>query len=197
MPRFKCYECEIEFIGKTRNDRIKRYCSKNCSNVGKIKKMPISICATCSKEYVLTQRNHKGKFCSHTCIRYLGPSDKLGLFKGFWSLLNEEQKLIKIRDQFEKTVIRQNGCWSWKKSPLTTGYASLYTGKRKLMSGHRISWILHYGTIPKGLFVLHKCDNRICTNPEHLFLGTHIDNMRDMVSKNRHGKQKGKNVVRA
>jgi HNH endonuclease len=105
-------------------------------------------------------------------------------------ILTPEEKKEAIRQQFEKSVIKQTGCWGWRKKPLKTGYGALYIGKRKLASAHRISWIIHRGEIPDKLFVLHKCDNRICTNPDHLFLGTHIDNMRDMVSKNRQYKKR-------
>jgi hypothetical protein len=54
-----------------------------------------------------------------------------------------------------------------------------FNGKNEL--AHRISWMLHYGNIPEEMNVLHKCDNPQYVNPNHLFLGTHKDNMNDMI----------------
>lgn len=65
-----------------------------------------------------------------------------------------------------------------------TGYgATSPKGKYKLV--HRVAWEVANGPIPKGMFVLHRCDVRTCINPDHLFLGTHKDNMRDMQQKRR------------
>lgn len=75
-------------------------------------------------------------------------------------------------------------CWNWHGSISGTGYGKMQFHNKKF-SSHRYSWILHFGKIPDGLWVLHKCDNHACCNPNHLFLGTPKDNMIDMYQKNR------------
>lgn len=77
-----------------------------------------------------------------------------------------------------------SGCWKWLGMINQNRYG--VSGRGKL--AHRASWEMFKYPIPKGLFVLHKCDNPACVNPDHLFLGTHQDNMRDMVSKGRQAK---------
>lgn len=80
-----------------------------------------------------------------------------------------------------------NGCWEWAGSLTTQGYGQIKIPKtRRQMPAHRLSYLLHRGMIPPDRYALHKCDNRKCVNPDHLFIGTKLDNARDMVSKNRH-----------
>lgn len=99
-------------------------------------------------------------------------------------------KLIKA---FWSKVKITPGCWEWTASQITNGYGVFRMASRRGLSQypHRFSYLLHFGAFPEHLHVLHKCDNRLCVNPDHLFLGTHQDNVRDMVSKGRNFKSRG------
>ena len=74
-------------------------------------------------------------------------------------------------------------CWLWR-GARRDGYG-MFWFKGKIVSAHRVSWELRFGGIPVGMQVLHKCDNRLCIKPEHLFLGTQADNLLDAVKKGR------------
>jgi hypothetical protein len=81
-----------------------------------------------------------------------------------------------------------NGCWNWRGATNQFGYPhamSLQNGKKVLLRPTRIAAERAYGPIPPKMQVCHKCDNRRCINPEHLFLGTAKDNIRDMMAKGR------------
>jgi len=81
--------------------------------------------------------------------------------------------------------IDANNCWNWKKYVKGNhGYPYIKIGG-KMVAGHRLIWIIFKGNIPDGLWVLHRCDNRRCLNPEHLFLGDRYDNAKDAAIKNR------------
>ena len=83
-----------------------------------------------------------------------------------------------------------NECWLWQEqSRVGKGYGSLRFNK-KGWRAHVFSWFIHHGS-PNGLCVLHKCDNPRCVNPAHLFLGTVLDNVRDMIAKGRANKARG------
>lgn len=87
--------------------------------------------------------------------------------------------------RFWPFVAKGEGCWAWigyTNGP--AGYGMLCVGGR-LVLAHRYSYELHNGPIGDGLFVCHSCDNPICCRPDHLFLGTCAENVRDMVSKGR------------
>lgn len=78
-------------------------------------------------------------------------------------------------------------CWPWVAYRHGAGYGRINRGPAKAgqVFAHRVSWEIHYGSIPDGLYVLHRCDNPPCQNPAHLFVGTTADNMRDKVAKGR------------
>jgi len=83
-------------------------------------------------------------------------------------------------------------CWLWTARIHPSGYGTKNWNGRKDQA-HRVSWMINYGAIPDGLWVLHKCDNPTCVNPEHLFLGTRQDNIDDMVAKGRRADTHGEN----
>ncbi len=80
----------------------------------------------------------------------------------------------------------ENGCWIWQLAVNSNGYGSASAGDGKKAQAHRLAWKERHGSLPpKGVFVCHKCDVPLCVNPDHLFLGTHQENMDDMVRKGR------------
>ena len=143
-------------------------------------------CEFCSKEFKVRDKRQVGRFCSKECNRKVLRKEQLKKYEIYLSTETEEQKISWLKDHFEKFVIRkENDCWEWSGSKIE-GYGN-FNHRGKIMKAHRASWILHNGPIPESMFVLHKCDVRHCTNPDHLFLGNHTDNMRDMASKHRTG----------
>jgi hypothetical protein len=77
-----------------------------------------------------------------------------------------------------------NDCWEWQSTTNNKGYGTISIKGRSRLA-HRFSYEIHNGSIPNGLNVLHRCDNPLCCNPAHLFLGTQRDNIADMVAKGR------------
>lgn len=83
-------------------------------------------------------------------------------------------------------IVTESGCWEWQRYRLWTGYGRM-TVDGRMTNAHRVAYELYVGPIPAGLLLCHKCDNPPCCNPEHLFPGTHQDNMDDARSKGRLG----------
>ena len=95
--------------------------------------------------------------------------------------------IIPLKDRFFSKIVRgqtEDDCWGWTATKNNKGYGALKVNGQ-MAPINRVSWMVHFGEIPKGLCVCHSCDNPICSNPKHLFLGTHQDNMDDMIRKGR------------
>lgn len=93
---------------------------------------------------------------------------------------------MKLEERFWRHVDVKHfdECWEWDGALFSNGYGSIRIGSRRGLT-HRIAYELKFGPIPNGLYVLHSCDNPKCCNPNHLFLGTQLDNMHDMHKKKR------------
>lgn len=85
--------------------------------------------------------------------------------------------------RFWEKVDKSGECWVWTAATFSTGYGAFRLGKRQ-MKAHRVAWLIEHGKDPLG-FVCHRCDNPLCVRPDHLFVGTAADNMRDRNQKGR------------
>lgn len=92
---------------------------------------------------------------------------------------------LSIRFQRHVGPAGPTGCTLWTGVQNGQGYGRMGVSSTKKAMAHRVAWELVNGPVPDGMKVLHRCDVKLCVNPDHLFLGTQLDNMRDMAKKNR------------
>lgn len=107
----------------------------------------------------------------------------------FWSRVNKNGTIPAHRPEL-------GSCWERPASNGDRGYGRFRLGTR-LLKAHRVSWMIHYGQILEDLGVLHRCDNRCCVRPDHLFVGTTLENNRDCISKGRGNRAKGEHNAHA
>ncbi len=99
------------------------------------------------------------------------------MIERFWSKVNKDGPVPPHRPELGQ-------CWVWA-ARVYNGYGAFQPRHGRMCRAHRVAWEIASGAIPPGLFVLHRCDNRLCVRPEHLETGTHVENMADMKRKGR------------
>jgi hypothetical protein len=104
--------------------------------------------------------------------------------------------MLSVEERFWSKVQKTGDCWLWNAAIRSKdcGYGAFRfqrQGRWTQASAHRVAWELTHGAIPEGQCVLHRCDNKRCCNPAHLFLGTNSDNTQDMLAKGRHNAARG------
>jgi len=182
----ECIQCGKLFDPK--GAKKQRFCSHKC--LGQNIRRPDRFCVEC-KNLILKPSNYK--YCSKECYSKYQKGNAGN--HEFWKTATKKEGLKRLREHFEKHVIKKDGCWGWNGSK-TKKYKSLRYLDKDILA-HRASWLLHKEEIPEGIFICHKCDNPECTNPDHLFLGTPTDNVRDMHKKGRAKILKGENSKQA
>lgn len=98
-------------------------------------------------------------------------------------------KPMALSDRFWPKVQKSDHCWEWTGYRMPNGYGQILGMHRKRIPAHRAAWIVTHGVEPpRNIDVCHSCDNRSCVRPDHLFLGSRLDNVRDAMRKGRHAK---------
>lgn len=179
---------------------------KKIKEDGSVCKRKLKALGFCSTHYNENLRDRKGYICkvkeckdkwfsADYCVKHYArykkyedtskvrkTSEGLYQYNGYSVFDKTPQEFLKRKSRESET-----GCIEWTAKLTKHGYGQIgfynYGKMYNFRLAHRLAYFLHYGDFDRDLFVCHKCDNPKCINPEHLFLGTHIDNMDDMINK--------------
>lgn len=100
-------------------------------------------------------------------------------------------------ERFWAKVDKSGDCWEWTAYTERIGYGKFGVGGKRTALAHRVSWYIAHGFLPADMCVCHRCDNRKCVRPDHLFLGSIADNARDKAEKGRSSRLPGEMHPRA
>lgn len=184
-----CPHCHLPFQSRARKTK---FCSAACYAKSMETPPPSANCAHCGASF--ETRKPGARYCSRRCSMTVVSRDRL--------------KAPVAERLWRRVDKREFGCWEWTGSVAGQyghGRISYFRedGAKRGIYTHRLAWELIVGPIPEGLWVLHHCDNPRCVRADpdptksHLFLGTHQDNMDDMVTKGRHADLSGERGPRA
>lgn len=161
----RCKTCQAEIVGGKVRILKRLYCSRACYSVSRITRPEMTSCLYCGLAITRAATSGTGAvrtFCSYRCAK-LARTEPIG---------------TRLWGRVEKTAT----CWLWTGVTNTKGYG-LIGHQGKYVSTHRLAWVLTNGEILDNLHVLHKCDTPNCVRPEHLFLGTNLQNQQDRKAK--------------